>query len=100
MKEMHRQGDIGFVKCDEIPKGAKAQKDGIIARGEVTGHTHRIKNSNMGTLKVLAGAAYLCAKKRMSIVHEEHNTINLPPGNWMVIRQREWTPEGWRQVVD
>ena len=95
-----RQGDIYFEEVESIPEDAKVQTDGIIARGEVTGHTHRVQNPSMGAIMMAASVMYLNAIKTMSIVHEEHNTIDLPPGNWQVLRQREWTPEGWRQVAD
>ncbi|MEM6398928.1 MAG: hypothetical protein AAF757_01670 [Cyanobacteria bacterium P01_D01_bin.116] len=26
---------------------------------------------------------------------EEHNSVNVSPGNWMVQIQREYEPEGW-----
>ncbi len=32
--------------------------------------------------------------------HEEHPAVPLPPGRYEVRRQREYTPEGWRQVED
>lgn len=101
--EMHRQGDILFVRVNEneIPEDAREQKDGVVAKGEVTGHHHRIKPGAVATLLVAANmAAWIRAKGDTDIVHEEHDTITLPPGDWEVRRQREYEPAGWRQVAD
>ena len=35
-----------------------------------------------------------------ALVHEEHDTLALPAGTYSVIRQREYTPEGLRDVQD
>lgn len=34
------------------------------------------------------------------VVHDEHAPITLPPGNYRVVRQREYAPEQIRQVAD
>lgn len=36
----------------------------------------------------------------VSIVHEEHGPIELPTGNYEVVRQREYSPEEVRNVFD
>ena len=45
-KPFWRQGDIYFVKLDEEIDSANATpvKNGIIAKGETTGHTHRVSS--------------------------------------------------------
>jgi len=97
---MFRQGDLLFVQVDEIPEDAKVDEKGILAYGEVTGHTHRIRGGVEAAMKVAAGVAYVQAMQEARVDHEEHGTITLPPGNWQVVRQREYVPEGYRQVVD
>jgi hypothetical protein len=97
---LYRQGDIFIVKTDSIPTEAKEQEAGIIVRGEVTGHTHRISDGAKAALMVAAGIAYIRAQEATDIVHDEHSTITLPPGDYRAFRQREYTPEGWRQVAD
>ena len=102
MKAHYRQGDILFIKTnDGIPESAEKQPDGVIAHGEVTGHTHRIRSPKEGLLLVAAGVSYLKGiAEFMNIDHEEHDTIALPMGDYVVRRQREYLPSGWRQVVD
>jgi hypothetical protein len=96
---MYRQGDLLFVRS-EIPDGAEEQKDGVLALGEVTGHRHRIEDRAKATMMVIGAVAYVRAMQKADIVHEEHDTITLPVGDWIVIRQREYRPDGWVQVAD
>lgn len=97
---MYRQGDLLFVKTNELPKECIVVEDGIIARGEITGHTHKIRDGRKAALLVAMNVAYIHALKECEIDHQEHDVIILPPGDWKVIRQREYTPEGWRRVAD
>ena len=48
-KSFWRQGDIYFVKLDEEINSVDAVpvKNGIIAKGETTGHAHRVSPSSM-----------------------------------------------------
>ena len=40
---LYRQGDVYFKPIRKIPAGpAKKRKDGAVAYGEVTGHSHRL----------------------------------------------------------
>lgn len=100
MKRQYRQGDIFFVSTDCVPGKGKRQEDGIIARGDVTGHVHRISDEAKAVLIIVSGVAYIRATEDTDIVHDEHHTITLPPGDYKVFRQREYTPDGWRQVAD
>jgi hypothetical protein len=97
---MYRQGDLLFVEASIPGHGAEQVDDGIVARGEVTGHTHRIRPGTQAALLIAAGIAYIRALQETPIDHEEHDTVILPVGDWQVIRQREYQPDGWRQVED
>lgn len=96
---MYRQGDLFFVESD-IPCDAVEQKDGVLALGEVTGHRHRIEDRMKAIMLVAGAVAHVRAIQEADIVHEEHGTITLPAGDWKVIRQREYRPDGWVQVAD
>ena len=96
---MYRQGDLLFVRS-EIPADAMEQKDGVLAKVEVTGHQHRIASRVQAIMMVSGIQAYVRSLHDADIVHEEHGTITLPIGDWKVCRQREYTPDGWRQVAD
>ncbi|AFY59181.1 hypothetical protein Riv7116_6867 [Rivularia sp. PCC 7116] len=100
-----RQGDVILlpVKPTEGNKldGLREDLDNfVLAEGEVTGHKHRIsegqarlytENSDL-YLRVFSGNALL--------FHEEHGSIDVPQGGWLVRIQREYEPEGWRYVTD
>ena len=102
---IYRQGDVLVRGVAKIPANAKpAVKDNgrvILAYGEVTGHCHAIHDrvtmfradEGLGTwLQVAEGGA--------DLVHEEHATIAIPPGNYQVVIQREYSPEAIHNVAD
>lgn len=97
-----RQGDIYFTRVEEgtIPEEAEVIKDGIIARGESTGHTHMISNASQAVLMMVAGIAYIKAMQDCQIVHQEHGTIDLPAGEWQITYQKQYTPKGWNPILD
>jgi len=95
---MYRQGDILIIPIETLPSGeSKELKDKVIARGETTGHKHLLRGAQ---LLMIANAMYVVAKKAAMVTHEEHGQIDLPAGNYLVRRQQEYTPAGWRQVHD
>ena len=105
-KPFWRQGDIYFVKLDEEidSENATLIKNGIIAKGETTGHAHRVSQSS-----VVAGALLCLINRSMflrspeagtMIVHDEHGPLELPAGSYAVVPQREFDGLRWRQVLD
>jgi len=97
MTEPHyRQGDVLFVKVDEIPRNAREKDDNVIVEGEATGHAHRLTGQAelMFTQNWGQGIdLFINAGPKTEIVHEEHNTVNLPEGLYHVVRQREYNPQ-------
>ena len=97
-----RQGDVWIYRIetrtlpahDGLPIKPVEGLGLVLAEGEVTGHHHRIPtldaqlfqttNVGMRLLKVPKGGA--------TVVHEEHDTLELPEGNYEVRIQREYTP--------
>jgi hypothetical protein len=102
---MYRQGDVLVVAVDAIPGSAKiVDRDRglvVLAYGEVTGHAHAIADPRAELLEV-EGDQYLRVAEGdgVSLSHEEHDTIVLPPGEYQVVRQREYKPEAPRRVAD
>jgi hypothetical protein len=105
---MYRHGDIMLRPCADIPTSSRLEisEPGerlVLATGEATGHAH-----------VLYGLATAATEARpynvtRSLVHllepgelrhEEHKTINVPPGWYEVVRQRVYTPSSPRWVED
>lgn len=101
---MFRQGNVLVIPINEIPKDTdEVKRDSkgrlILAEGEATGHAHAIQANHA---KMYAGAIgmFLILKKAAELLHEEHGKIDLPPGNYQVIRQREYDPVQERLVRD
>ena len=104
--QLYRQGDVLLERVNDIPAGLTTvpRDDGrvILAYGEVTGHAHAV----VGDVEFLAAdledleERFLRVEGEAAIVHEEHDTIALPSGNYRVVRQREYTPEQIRTVAD
>lgn len=98
---MWRHGDVMIAAVDEIPTEAKQQAGVILARGEITGHSHRIQEPGTAELWTHAGMLYLkVLAPAATVVHEEHAPIALPQGLYRVWQQREYTPREIRRVVD
>lgn len=101
--KIYRQGDVLFKERACRPAGKPVvRKSGEILEGEVTGHIHRIAPSCLATAEVyeIEGKLFMSSEEGISIVHEEHHTLELPPGNYEIVRQREYSPEEIRNVAD
>lgn len=105
---MVRQGDVLLVPVDAIPDAAKpvARDRGrvVLAYGEATGHAHAIASS-AATQLVDDVERYLRLSTAATLAHEEHAPIELAPGTYRIVIQREYVPApvnspAWRRVVD
>ena len=104
---MYRQGDVLIVPVKALPKNLepvdREQGRVVLAHGEVTGHAHAIKDQKAALFRDTKLAAIfmnVSADGPVALEHEEHATIHIPPGNYQVIRQREYSPEAIRNVAD
>lgn len=90
-----RQGDVLIAQCEQLPMGARpvAREDGrvILAHGEVTGHAHAIVEPDVEMYEK-DGNYYIRVLSQAVVRHEEHAPIALDPGDYRVIRQREYVP--------
>ena len=94
---MKRQGDILIVMVDAIPQGAAKKTTRVLAEGEATGHAHKL---DAGDVYEKYGVLYFKADEVVRLNHEEHGQLSFEPGVYRVIQQREYEPEGWRNVED
>jgi hypothetical protein len=98
---MWRHGDVLIAAIDKIPKKARLQTHAVLARGEVTGHSHRIAEPRAAELWELNGELYVnVIAPQATVVHQEHKPITLPRGTYRVWMQREYTLAEIRRVVD
>ena len=105
MKEkLYRQGDLLFREVNQLPEGSEPRKrnNGHIEEGEKTGHIHRLATLEDAEVLEIGNGLFVnvTAEGGVSIVHQEHQPLALPPGNFEVVRQREYTPEAPRPVLD
>lgn len=100
----YRQGDVFVKSVNKIPVGAKKEKQVdriILAFGEKTGHCHAIHDlDSVDVMVTPEGGFYLRVKEEVSLQHEEHGVIAIPPGNYERVIQREYSPEEIRNVAD
>ena len=94
---MWRQGDLLIVKITKVPLDVVKQSNRILAEGEVTGHMHEL---DKGTVYEKGGILYFKVEEPATLNHPEHNPVTFEPGEYKVIRQREYEPKGWRYVAD
>lgn len=102
---MFRQGDLLLVRVDEAPEGRRVKPLRgrlILAEGEVTGHHHSVAVQDAELIEV-AGVpkVFLRIFQTTTLDHQEHSPVILPPGDYRIVRQREYVPQELpRQVAD
>ena len=105
---MVRQGDVLLVPVDAIPEKARpvARDNGrvVLAYGEATGHAHAISSAAATQLHDDI-ERYLRLTAVATLQHEEHAAIELAPGSYRIVIQREYVPSpvntpSWRRVID
>jgi hypothetical protein len=111
ISECGAQGDVFFLKLDAaIPRTAKRVEavDGrhVLAQGDSASGEHFVAARGVA---LLSGdddrTAYLRIEAPgVEVVHgraaDQHESLFLAPGDWLVRRQREHTPDGFRRVED
>lgn len=102
-----RQGDVLIERIDKLPDSLKpvGRENGrvVLAHGDVTGHAHAIADQHVDLYasEQELGVTFIEVRDtKAELKHEEHATIQLSPGNYRVIRQREYSPEAIRNVAD
>lgn len=102
---MVRQGDVLLVKTT-LPKKRgvvtpSLRGHHVLAEGEATGHAHVISSQDTKLYQETAThERYLRVVRTTPLKHEEHPAIDVPPGTYKVVRQREYFPESIRTVMD
>ena len=98
---MWRHGDVLIALVDAIPADAELLPGTILARGEATGHAHRVREN--GTAEIWRNSTHMFLRvvaPSAQIVHEEHNPITLSQGSYRFWFQREYSPREIRRIVD
>lgn len=109
-----RQGDVILIPIEDTPRNTHPinRENGrlVLAHGEVTGHAHAIADNTVELVTPEGGIVtadeaaelYLLVhgSDPVDLVHEEHATIQVPPGRYEVRRMREYAPEAPRRLAD
>ena len=109
-----RQGEAFFLRVPSMPEGVKeisAENGKLIVSHSETGHDHVVEDKGVKFYQHPADPliAFLMFETAefADVVHKRdydtHDTVRLlgKPGTiWQRNLQREWTPEGWEQVMD
>ena len=90
----------------------------VLAEGEVTGHMHELVGGKVQDIKECTvpprrqdarvrglrgmgvGDMLLTIEETAELIHPEHNTVQLPEGDYVVLIQREYDDQKDRRVVD
>jgi len=98
---MWRHGDVLIASTPSVPQAAKPRPNVVLAYGEITGHSHRVKDPRTAEVWEHGGMLFLdVITDEATIIHEEHKPIVLPRGVYRVWMQREYTPEAIRRIID
>jgi hypothetical protein len=103
---MYRQGDVLIVPIEMLPADlepvAREGRSIVLARGEATGHAHVITDERAIVPRPEAGGDFhACIRRKpIALEHDEHDAIAIPPGEYRIVRQREYTPNPARLVAD
>lgn len=102
MKVLKRQGDIllervGEIEMYNVPKGYRKIEDGVIARGETTGHAHVLEGGVL--VDSSRGQLALVRDEGAKVVHDEHDALEIEPGVWLVRHQIEYGGDGQNVAV-
>jgi hypothetical protein len=96
-----RQGDVFIIARTGLPKQGRAERRPVLAEGEATGHAHRVKDPTTANLFSIGSDLFMeVSGDSATIVHDEHQPVTVPRGEYEIRIQREYTPKEIRRVVD
>lgn len=105
--EWIRHGDVALVRTAPTTKTRKVKRQVVVlAEGEITGHAHKLEGEVwLGEAKRDWSSAGLVSERELVVqgtarlTHEEHATVEIAEGTWIVRQQREFWGE-IRNVLD
>ena len=88
--KLYRHGDLLIRQIDKIPESATPLSTSIIAHGE-NGNTHKLHGSQQ-VYETPDKQIHFEAKQDVSLKHQEHSTLKISKGNYVVVHEREYNP--------
>lgn len=110
VKKCCAQGDMIIQQVETLPEGLKPEpeQDKYVAAHSETGHHHvalgadKFYIADAMTAYLVASGPVVMEHHRSFDTHEPIKLLNEGKGEviWKISRQREYTPAGWRMVMD
>lgn len=120
---IYRQGDVLLIRTNKRVHGKPIERiDGrvVLALGEATGHCHSIPSAHCdlyadeqrpisetdaATMVARLGGGLipdriLQCRRTVELLHQEHDTVKVTRGTYVVRIQREYHPAALRNVAD
>lgn len=113
----YRQGDVLLVKIEDekeierldgTREATNPAPEPILAYGEVTGHHHILTGGELYLDEIDSNFQFVVVDEPATLDHldeggqktGEHESINIAPGMYFVVQQREYDGQQERRVVD
>ena len=88
--KLYRHGDLLIKRVDQIPVNAISLSTNIIAHGE-NGNTHQLHGSHQ-VFETPDKQMYFQANQEISLEHQEHDTLKISKGKFVILRERAHNP--------
>jgi len=101
--KLYRHGDLLLKQVDKFPDKLWKLNTKILAEGEITGHTHTFSTGMVQILQEPKSLQkYVQVEQEAELVHQEHNSIKVKEGLYILIQEKEYNPfeAEIRQVMD
>ena len=88
--KLYRHGDLLIRQVKKIPESVTPIYTNIIAHGE-NGNTHQLHGLHQ-VFETTDKQILFEAKQDLSLKHQEHNTLKISKGNYVVVHERQYNP--------
>ena len=99
----YQQGDVLIKPLEKVVKEKlKEISSNVLKEGELTGHAHRITDGDYRLYENEKRRKILLALSLLTLEHEEHNTITIPKGEYVIdsVKEFDHFDEEAREVLD
>jgi hypothetical protein len=87
--QLYQQGDVLLTRIEITALPGLREPGLVLAAGETTGHHHTAAGEGVVLFKQ-RDLLFLHAPNGAEILHPEHRTIRIPPGNYRIDRVHEY----------
>ena len=88
--KIYRHGDLLIRQVKKIPESATQLSTNIVAHGE-NGHSHKLHGSHQ-VYEIPDKQILFEAKQDLSLKHQQHDTLKISKGNYVILHEREHDP--------